>query len=94
MRSLKSAPVIIYRRGGGGGAEDFRGITWFLGEQKGGSVVTENPKEGITENFGRIQRGESLKFAWKIKTWGGWRKSSKVIRGDHFGEVTVKGGIG
>ena len=36
MRSLKSAPVIIYRLGGGGGgAEDFRGITWILGEQKG-----------------------------------------------------------
>ena len=28
-----------------------------MGEQKGGSFVTENPKEGITENFGRIQRG-------------------------------------
>ena len=30
-----------------------------LGEQqKGGSVVTENPKGGIAENFGRIQRGD------------------------------------
>ena len=28
-----------------------------MGEQKGGSVVTENPKVGITENFERIQRG-------------------------------------
>ena len=56
MRSLKSAPVIIYRLGGGG-AEDFRGITWFLGEQKGGSVVTENPKGGITENFGKLRHG-------------------------------------
>ena len=38
--------MIIYRlegRGGGGG-EDFGGITLFLGEQKGRSVVTENPK--------------------------------------------------
>ena len=33
------------------------GGPWFLGEQKGGSVVTENPIEGIAENFGRIQRG-------------------------------------
>ena len=33
-------------------------MTCFLGEQKGGSVVTENPKGGITENFGRIQRGD------------------------------------
>ena len=24
----------------------------------GGSVVTENPKGGIAENFGRIQRGD------------------------------------
>ena len=24
----------------------------------GGSVVTENPKGGITENFGRIRRGD------------------------------------
>ena len=80
MRSLKSAPVIIYRRGG---AEDFRGITWFLGEQKGGSVVTENPKGGITENFGRIQRGGPIKFTWKVKTWagGGSRKSSKLLGG-------------
>ena len=30
---------------------------WFLGEQKRGSVVTENPKWGIAESFGRIQRG-------------------------------------
>ena len=74
MRSLKSAPVIIYRLGGRG-AEDFRGITWFLGEQKGGSAVTENPKGRITENFGRIQGGP-LKFVWKIKSWGGGDRES------------------
>ena len=34
------------------------GITCFLGEEKGGSVVTENPKAGIAENFGRIQSGD------------------------------------
>ena len=58
-------------------------ITLFLGEEKGGSVVTENPKGGITENFGRIQRGGPLKFSWKMKTWrgGGTRKTSKVIWG-------------
>ena len=55
MRSLKSAPVIIYRLGGG--AEDFRGITWFLGEQKGGSVVTENPKGGSLKTLEEF-RGE------------------------------------
>ena len=51
-------------------------------------------KEGIVENFGRIQRGD-LKFAWKMKSWRGGggegrragersRKSSKVIRGDQL----------
>ena len=40
-----------------GGRRILVGITSFLGEQKGGSVVTENPKGGIAENFGRIQRG-------------------------------------
>ena len=34
------------------------GITSFMGEQKEGSVVTENPKGGIAENFKRIQRGD------------------------------------
>ena len=60
------------------------GITLFLGEQKGRSVVTENPKQEITENFRRIQRGGGgpLKFVWKMKTWGGVevegsRKSAK-----------------
>ena len=70
---LSKRPVIIYRRGGmgGGGENILGGISWFLGEQKGGSVVTENPKGGITENFGRIQRGGPLKFFWKMKTWRG-----------------------
>ena len=39
------------------GRRILEGITCFLGEQKGGSVVTENPKAGIAENFGRIQGG-------------------------------------
>ena len=30
-----------------------------MGEQKGGSVVSENPKRGISENFRRIQRGST-----------------------------------
>ena len=31
---------------GEGGRKILGGITWFLGEQKGESVVTENPKGG------------------------------------------------
>ena len=74
--SLKLSP-------GGGGAEDFfgrgGGITWFLGEQKRGSVVIENPKREITENFGRIRAEEKpLKFAWNMKTLGGG--IAKVIK--------------
>jgi len=37
----------------------------FLGEQKRGSVVTENSKWGITENFGRIRRGNHSNFLGK-----------------------------
>ena len=51
---------------GGGGENILGGISWFLGEQKGGSVVTENPQGGITENFGRIQRGGTIKSSPQI----------------------------
>ena len=66
------------------------GLIRFMGERKAGSVVTENPKGGITENFGRISERGPLKFARKTKTKrvGGTRKSS--FRGDHFSEVTFK----
>ena len=68
---------------------------WFLGEQEGGSVVTENPKGGIAESFGRIQRGTTqICLENKGMGRGGSRKSSKVVKGDHFSEVTLKGGIG
>ena len=65
-----NGPVIIYGLGGGRG-RILWGITWFLGEKKGESVVAKNPKGGIAENFGRIQRGEPRKFALKMKTYGG-----------------------
>ena len=72
----------IAGRGGGGGGVFFGrggGFTWFLGEQKSGSVVIENPKREITENFGRIKaEGKPLKFAWKMKTLGGG--IAKVIK--------------
>ena len=44
---------------GGGAQEDFRGGSLDFREKKRGeSVVTSNPKGGITEKFGRIQRGD------------------------------------
>ena len=95
---LSKEPVIIYRRGGmggGGGREKIvGGITWFLGEQKGGSVVTENPKGGITDSEGGTTQifleNEDMEGGR-----GGREKHQKLFGGpDHFSEVTFKGEIG
>ena len=51
LTGLLYGPVNIYCWGGGG-------HLIFRRTNSGGSVVTDNPKEGITENFGRIQRGD------------------------------------
>ena len=69
-----------------GGRRILVGITSFLGEQKGGSVVTENPKGGIAENFGRIQRGITQMCLENEDMGAGEgggksRKSSKVSSG-------------
>ena len=57
-----------------------------MGEQKEGSVVTENPKGG------------PLKFACKMKTWERDRESHQKLfgggGGNHFSEVAFKGWIG
>ena len=74
---------------GGGEAEDFRGDHLILERKKGRSVVTENPKGGIAENFGR---GRTTQICLENEDMeGGSRKSSKVIRGHHFSEVAFKG---
>ena len=94
-KTFKDQSTVIYHLGGGGGWRILGGFTWFLREQKGGSVVTENPKGGITENFGRIQKGDHsicLENEGMGGGAGGSRKSSNVIRDDHFSEVTFKGG--
>ena len=63
-------------------------------EKKGGSVVTENPNGGIAKNFGRIQREDHSNLLANEDMGGvGSQKSSIVIRGDHFSEVTFKRGI-
>ena len=50
----------------GGRGEDLGGGGHFIFRRtKAGSVVTENPKGGINENFGRIQRGEQLNLLGK-----------------------------
>ena len=58
----------------------FWGITWFLGEQRWGPVVTENPKGEITENFGRIQSGSHSNFLRKWRR-GGNRESHQMVLG-------------
>ena len=72
---------------------DFGGDHLIFRRTKGGSVVTENPIRGDHRKLWKVSEGEPLKFPWKIKTWGGSRKSSYVIRRDHFCEVTFKGDV-
>ena len=68
-------------------------LRWHKGE----SVVAENPKGGIAENFGRIQSGTTQICLEKEDMGGGGggapRKSAKVIKRYHFSELTFKGGI-
>ena len=60
---LSKEPVIIYRRGGmGGGGGEGENCRWD-------HLIFGRTKGGITENFGRVQRGGPLKFSWKMKTW-------------------------
>ena len=61
---------------------------------KEGSVVTEDPKGGVTENFGRIQK-EATQICLENEDMGGGggsRKLSNVIREGHFIELTFKWG--
>ena len=70
----------------------------------GGHLIFKRTKWGISRNWEtksgehwklwKDSEGGPLKFAWKMKTRGGSRKSSKVIREYHFSEVTFKEGIG
>ena len=71
--------------GGGGEALDTRGDHLIFGRTKG----------SISPNSAVIQRGggtTQICLENEDMEWGS-RKSSKVIRGDHFSEVTFKGGI-
>ena len=60
---------------------------------KGGSVVTENPKGGSLKSLEGFRGGTTqIRLENEDKREGrGSRKSSKVIREDHFSEVTFKG---
>ena len=81
---------------GVGGGKDFRRDHLIFGSPKGGSVVTENPEWGALKSLEGF-RGGTTQICLENEDMGegGDReKSSRVIRGDDFGEVTFKGGIG
>ena len=76
-------PKINQRRaknGRGGGGEDFSGDHLIFGRTKG----------GIAENFGRFRAG-TTQICLENESIGG---IAKVIKGEHFSEVTFQGGGG
>ena len=75
----KDKPETLKKWGGGGG-EDFTGDHLIFGRTKGGSLKT-------LEGF----RGGTTQICSENEGIGG---IAKVIKGDHFSEVTFKGGIG
>ena len=86
LGTIKIPRINEKQRSSGWGGGFWGGITWFLGEERGGLVVTENPEGRITENFVRIQRTDHSNLLGKWRQWGGGgtRKSSNVIRGDRL----------
>ena len=66
------------------------GITWFLGEQNGWSVVTENSsRRGVIKNLGRIHRRDQWRHGRGIAKainsyWGGLLRWSNIQRGDRL----------
>ena len=66
-----------------------------MGVQKGGSAVTENPELGVAKSLEGF-RGGTTQICLENEDMGveGSRQKSKVIKGDHFGELTFKGEIG
>ena len=76
------------------GGEYFGGDHLIFRRKKEGSVVTEDPKGGVTENFGRIQK-EATQICLENEDMaggGGARKLSNVIREGYFIELTFKWG--
>ena len=73
----------------GEGAEGFRRNHLIFRRTKGGSVVTENSKGRIAENFGRIQRGDHSNLLGKGRYGGGGGGAG----GDRESHQKVLGGI-
>ena len=70
----------------GEGAEDFGGGHFILGEQKGGSVVTENPKGGSLKTLEGF-RGATAQICLENKDMGGG--IAKVIK-CYWGVTSVR----
>ena len=79
---------------GGVGEEGVWGHLSF-GRTKGGIISNWEPKRGDRWKIWKDSEGGTTQICLENEGMvGGSRKSSKVIRGDHFTEETVKGGIG
>ena len=79
---------------GGVGEEGVWGHLIF-GRTKGGISSNWEPKRGDRWKIWKDSEGGTTQICLENEGMvGGSRKSSKVIRGDHFTEETVKGGIG
>ena len=77
----------------GGRADEIGGDDFIFGGTKGGI----SPKGGSPKTLEGFRGGTTQICLENKDMWGGGggsRKSSKVIRGDHFSVVTFKGGIG
>ena len=62
--------------GGGGGENQF-----IFRRTKEGSVVTEDPKGGVTENFGRIRKEATQICLENEDMGGGDRESNQMLLG-------------
>ena len=79
---------------GGGGTEDFSGDQLIFRRTKGGISRNWEPRKGESlKTLEGFRRGTTQICLESEDMGRGLRKSSKVIRGDHFREVTLKGGI-
>ena len=83
--------VIIYRLGGEG--KDYRGDHMIFGREKGGISRNWEPKRGNRWKLWKDSEGGTTQICLENEDiWGGGSpKSSKVIKGDLFSEVTLKG---
>ena len=67
--------------GRGGGTEDFSGDHLIFRRTKGGISRNWEPERGNRWKLWKGSEGGPLKFAWKVKTWGGDCESHQKLLG-------------